>query len=165
MTNSNPLLSKDSLCRFYIDCEFNEHEGSLISMAIVPEHGNDGIHITLINGPPVTSSWVRENVLPILTSHKADINMFCDEKEVGQVIKEFIGECEHPIIIADSPVDIGRFCKALSTGTDGNWESTSYPKMTFEVYNVDCYPTNLEGAVQHNAWYDAMALRFKLVGY
>jgi hypothetical protein len=24
---------------------------------------------------------------------------------------------------------------------------------------VDCYPTTLEGAVRHNAWWDAMALR------
>jgi hypothetical protein len=34
--------------------------------------------------------------------------------------------------------------------------------MTFEVHNVDCYPTALEGAVQHNAWWDAMALRAAL---
>lgn len=62
-------------------------------------------------------------------------------------------------IIADSPVDIGRFCAALSTSEDGGWASADYPRMTFEVHNVDCYPTTLPGAVQHNAWWDAMALR------
>lgn len=35
--------------------------------------------------------------------------------------------------------------------------------MTLEVNNVDAYPTELEGAVQHNAWWDAMALRHRAV--
>lgn len=38
----------------------------------------------------------------------------------------------------------------------------NYPRMTFEVHNVDCYPTTMKGAVQHNAWWDAMALRHTL---
>jgi hypothetical protein len=67
-----------------------------------------------------------------------------------------------PVIIADSPVDIWRFCEAISTGSDGEWASTEFPHMSFEVHNVDCYPTDLPGAVQHNAWWDAMALRHKL---
>lgn len=44
----------------------------------------------------------------------------------------------------------------------GQVASADYPTMTFEVHNVDCYPTTLPGAVQHNAWRDAMALREKL---
>ena len=63
------------------------------------------------------------------------------------------------LVIADSPVDIGRFCDALTTSPTGGWASAEYRLMTFEVHNVDCYPTTLEGAVQHNAWWDAMALR------
>jgi hypothetical protein len=30
-------------------------------------------------------------------------------------------------------------------------------------HNIDCYPTDLVGVVQHNAWWDAMMLRDKLV--
>lgn len=37
------------------------------------------------------------------------------------------------------------------------------PHLTFEVIRVDAYPTTLEGAVQHNAWWDAMALRHLLM--
>ena len=83
--------------------------------------------------------------------------------EVGPSIRSFIGDDNQPVIIADSPVDIGRFCTAISTGSDGNWASTDYPFMQFEVHNIDCYPTDLVGVVQHNAWWDAMMLRDKLV--
>jgi hypothetical protein len=33
------------------------------------------------------------------------------------------------------------------------------PRLSFEMFREDAYPTTLEGAVQHNAWWDAMALR------
>lgn len=36
------------------------------------------------------------------------------------------------------------------------------PPLRFEVSNLDAYPTDLPGAVQHNAWWDAMALRHLL---
>ena len=69
---------------------------------------------------------------------------------------------DEPTIVADSVVDIGRFCRALSTGMDGGWSSVDYPVVRFEVHDVAAYPTTLPGAVQHNAWWDAMALRHML---
>lgn len=142
--------------RFYIDCEFDGHNGALLSIALVRE-ACDSIHIKTT--APVHDNWVRANVLPIMDCHHAAKSASVNVNEVGGVIRTFIGECPYPVIIADSPVDIGRFCRALSTGPDGQWASADYPAMRFEVHNVDCYPTSLEGAVQHNAWWDAMALR------
>lgn len=147
--------------RFYIDCEFDGHDGPLLSIALVPEHGS-GIHIR--TDQTASDPWVRDNVVPIMDSHDATRSQWIPLNEVGASIRSFIGECECPVIVADSPVDIGRFCRALSTGADGGWASADYPSMRFEVHNVDCYPTDLEGAVQHNAWWDAMALRRKLMG-
>lgn len=66
------------MTRFFIDCEFDGHNGPLLSMAIVPEHG-DGLYMVIIDG-----------------------------------------------------------------------------------YAPKDPSTELEGAVQHNAWWDAMALRHKL---
>lgn len=145
--------------RFYIDCEFDGHNGPLLSMALVREDGHS-IHIRADIEP--MDLWVRKNVLPIMDQHDASESATVYHDRVGDVIRQFIGRCERPVIIADSPVDIGRFCRALSTGSDGQWASTDYPLMQFEVHNVDCYPTELEGAVQHNAWWDAMALRHRL---
>jgi hypothetical protein len=132
--------------RYYIDCEFDGHNGPLLSMALVTD-GEDSIHIRAKNF--ALDRWVIANVEPFLDSHEAPQSAYAPEYAFGGLIREFIGEDELPVIIADSPVDSG-------------WASADYPAMRFEVHNVDCYPTVLEGAVQHNAWWDAMALRVKL---
>jgi hypothetical protein len=142
---------------FYIDCEFDGHDGPLLSMAMVRGDGRS-LHVKVGN-VVVTDPWVLENVMPIMDSHHADLSWTVRRNEVGTPLRGFIGDCQNPVIIADSPVDIGRFCRAISTGEDGQWHSTGYPGMTFIVRNVDCYPTALAGAVRHNAWWDAMALR------
>jgi hypothetical protein len=146
--------------RFYIDCEFDGHGGSLLSFAIVAEDGR-GLHYRVSDAEAV-DPWVAANVVPHMASHLATEGHCGLLNSLGWVLRRFIGDCDQPLIIADSPVDIGRFCAAISTGEDGGWASTEYPKMTFEVHNVDCYPTDLPNAVQHNAWWDAMALRHKL---
>ena len=153
------LAAQDGLVEvFYIDCEFDGHNGQLLSIALVGE--TDSIHIKTTS--PVKDDWVLENVLPLMDMHNAPKSVSVSLNDVGAVIRAFLGDCKCPVIIADSPVDIGRFCRALSTGNDGQWASTDFPAMRFEVHNVDCYPTTLEGAVQHNAWWDAMALKAAL---
>ncbi len=151
------------MSRYYIDCEFDGHGGPLLSIAIVQDYGRS-IHIK--TDQEACDPWVRENVVPLLDKHRAQMSQWIPLNEVGPSIRSFIGDDDQPVIIADSPVDIGRFCAALSTGSDGNWASTDYPFMQFEVHNIDCYhcyPTDLVGVVQHNAWWDAMMLRDKLV--
>ena len=145
---------------YYIDCEFDGHNGPLLSIAMVRGDGYS-LHVA-VRDIAISDPWVAENVLPIIDSHNADIGCRVRINEVGRVLRSFIGNCPNPTIIADSPVDIGRFCRTISTGSDGGWASADYPGMTFIVRNVDCYPTTLQGAVQHNAWWDAMALRAAL---
>lgn len=145
--------------RFYIDCEFDGHNGPLLSIALVRD-GGDSIHIQA--KVAAMDLWVQRNVVPLMDKHEAPKTAKVYLNDVGGVIRAFIGNCAAPVIVADSPVDIARFCQAISTGSDGAWSSTAYSTMTFEVHNVDCYPTTLPGAVQHNAWWDAMALREKL---
>jgi len=145
--------------RFYIDCEFDGHGGPLLSIALVGENGHS-IHIEA--DVAAKDPWVVANVMPLMEQHNAPDCARVPLNDVGRVIRAFIGDCASPVIIADSPVDIGRFCVAISTGADGGWASADYPRMTFKVHNVDCYPTSLPGAVQHNAWWDAMALRAAL---
>jgi len=144
--------------RFYIDCEFDGHDGPLLSIAMVKDDGT-GIYVNTTS--VAKDPWIVANVVPLLDLHDCRMAVRCLPNEVGAVLRTFI-DSETPIIVADSPVDIGRFCRAISTGPAGGWASAEYPHMTFEVHNVDCYPTALEGAVQHNAWWDAMALRAAL---
>lgn len=148
------------MSRYYIDCEFDGHNGPLLSMALVTDSYRS-IHIetTAIAADP----WVIANVVPLMSDNEAMTHPLVQPYQVGPTIRNFIGDDPQPHIIADSPVDIARFCQAISTGSDGNWASADYERMTFTVENVDCYPTDLPGAVQHNAWWDAMALRHKLI--
>lgn len=145
--------------RFYIDCEFDGHNGTLLSMAIVRD---DGLSMYIKVANEAFDPWVLENVIPILDDERATFVETVEENAVGESLRALIGDCLNPIIVADSPVDIARFCRAISTASDGSWKSTNYERMTFEVHNVDCYPTKLVGAVQHNAWWDAKALQNKL---
>lgn len=148
--------------RFYIDCEFDGHNGPLLSMAIVRD---DEYSIHMRIAQEAKDPWVRKNVMPLMDQHNAVQSGIVYINDVGGVIRAFLGDCINPVIIADSPVDIGRFCQALSTAPDGGWASADYPRMTFEVHNVDCYPTDLPNAIQHNAWWDAMALRQALAPF
>lgn len=144
--------------RYYLDCEFDGHNGPLLSLALVRDNSS-GIYIATT--AEAKDPWVVANVVPLIDRHSCRMAVRCAPNEVGAVIRTFI-DCDAPTIVADSPVDIGRFCRAISTGRDGEWASAEYPRMTFEVHNVDCYPTDLANAVQHNAWWDAMALRSAL---
>lgn len=148
--------------RYYIDCEFDGHNGPLISMALVPEDPKGLSAYIVVEGAAPSDPWVAENIMPILDSHDADLIWSVPANGVGAAIRHALEHCEQPVIIADSPVDIARFCQALSTGEDGGWASADYPQMRFEVHNVDCWPNDLVGGVQHNAWWDAEALRYKL---
>ena len=147
------------MATYYIDCEFDGHNGPLLSLAMVKENGRS-IHIRTTE--QALDPWVVANVEPLMDRHEAQSSQWIPLHEVGPSIRQFLQGDQWPVIVADSPVDIGRFCRALSTGPDGQWASADFPRMTFEVRNVDCYPTDLPGAVQHNAWWDAMALKHKL---
>ena len=147
--------------KYYLDTEFNEHGGELISLALVPEAPR--VPLYLLNAEPMNvTPWVKDNVSRVI--HHAPVHPVAlpHANYFGLHIVDYLRPDDHPIIIADSPVDIARFCQALSTDINGGWASAHYPRMTFEVYNVDCYPTDLPGAIQHNALWDAMALQHKL---
>jgi hypothetical protein len=144
--------------RYYVDCEFDGHNGPLLSMALVRENGEGGYWITT---ETARDPWVVANVVPLLDAITPSAVMHTDA--IGADIEQFIGDDREPIIVADSPVDIARFCQAISTAPGGGYSPCIAPRLSFEVHDVDCYPTKLTDAVQHNAWWDAMALRAKLM--
>jgi len=146
--------------RFYIDCEFDGHGGPLLSIAVIHE---DGASMYLRTDAVALDPWVIENVVPHIVCPGAPTpSRVPVAHHIGGLLRGFIGGAGSPVIIADSPVDIGRFCAAVSTSYEGNWTWVNNPLMTFEAHNIDIYPTDLPGAVRHNAWWDAMALREKL---
>ena len=144
--------------KYYLDTEFNEFGGELISLALVRE---DALSLYLVYpdlkeyGP-----WVKENVVPILWKIPSPTIIKAYEvksiQEGARRIQSFLADDPHPVIITDWPDDIRYFCQAIITGPG---MMINIPGLVFQMLRVDAYPTTLEGAVQHNAWWDAMALR------
>ena len=145
--------------RYYLDTEFDGHNGPLLSVGLVREDGHS-LHVR--TKARADDPWVQEHVEPRMDWHMADVDASnVRQNHVGGLLRRFVADDAAPTIIADSVVDIARFCKAISTDDDGNWCSVG-GDMMFEVHDVSCYPTDLPGGIQHNAWWDAMALKYKL---
>lgn len=145
--------------RYYLDCEFDGHSGPLLSIALVSEL-DWSIHIRTT--ARADDPWAMTNVEPFMGCHRAVLGVSNVRiNAVGSELRQFLRNDPHPVIIADSVVDIARFCRAISTDDNGGWASVD-GDLKFEVHDVSAYPTDLPDAVQHNAWWDAMALRHKL---
>jgi len=150
--------------RYYIDCEFDGHNGPLLSFAIVREDDpwTKSLHVTV--RALAYDDWVLHNVVSVMDEHESATDVSnVHPNHVGGFLRRFISDDDSPVIIADSPVDIGRFCQALMTNDSGDYCPNDIDLIEFEVHDISAYPTDLPRAVQHNAWWDAMALREKLI--
>lgn len=147
--------------RYYLDCEFNGFEGELLSLALVSEDMKKHFYGIMEYSRIAFHPWVKENVYPVLNSvpDSIDTVYYASSQSLGKAIARFLNGDNDPIIITDWPDDITYFCKSLITSP--GW-MVDIPALKFEMHRVDAYPTALADAVQHNAWWDAMALRHGL---
>ena len=144
--------------RYYLDCEFNGFGGSLISLALVRQDGRGRYYVFAEHAP---EEWVEQNVIPILWNYPpgTDGQLLAkpeDRELAARDLAQFLKGDHDPIIISDWPADIRYLCELIEFPR-GNCAPIAGLK--FEWRRVDAYPTTLEGAVQHNAWWDALALR------
>ena len=155
--------------KYYLDTEFDGFKGPLISIALVRE--DSGYYYATTNHNP-TDEWVQANVMPIrynvLPAYSVPLPVPSvrrarfSEKYITRDIAAFFGMDSTPIeIIADWPDDIKYLCELLITGPG---KMIAIPGISFKVERVDAYPTDMPGAVQHNAFWDAMALRYYFTG-
>lgn len=127
--------------RFWIDTEFNEFGGELISLALI---GEDHSEFYEVLDCPNPGNWVAANVMPILG--KAPI-----EKTVFKVrLMNFMLRYQHMHIIADWPDDIRYFCEALIVGPG---MALNTPNITFELARW----IESQSQLPHNAMSDAKA--------
>lgn len=147
--------------RYYLDTEFNGFGGELLSLALVREDDESLYLITQMGhiAAPL-DPWVLKNVVPIALKVPADVTpRIIEPAEFAHRIAEFLKDDPRPYIVTDWPDDIRYFCGMIFTGPG---EMVAIPSLRFEMVRVDAYPTTLPGAIQHNAWWDAMALRHLL---
>lgn len=155
---------------FFLDCEFDDNTKTLISVGVVCDgtvyYAYDNAAI-----PKIQNDWVMENVVPILGKVPVGTHVFelgtvgiSFQAFIHNVIKEELGNAitTNIKIHVDFPTDVAYISPLFHLG-DGK-RIGKMPKLQFHVDYVDAYPTQLEGAVQHNAAWDALAL-YHHVGY
>lgn len=142
---------------YFLDCEFDGFGGDLLSLSLVRQDGR-ALYIILARAYEPCTEWVEQNVLPHLKDVPQDLMIWdaLTPANAARTIRAYLLSDERPHIIADWPDDIAYFCRALMTGPG---EMVAVRHITFEMLRAQAYPTTLEGAVQHNAYWDAMALR------
>lgn len=145
--------------KYYIDTEFNSYRGELISMAIVREDGRS-LYLVLPFDEDKLDPWVLENVVPVLTD-SPEPPQRVTLQQAPFLVEHFLSGDEDVHLVADWPTDHQHFCHLIEHGPG---DMIFLPHLTMEVVRVDAYPTVLQEAVQHNAWWDAVALRAKLQG-
>ena len=131
--------------KIWIDTEFNDYKGDLISMALVAEDGREWYGVRYFNNP---TEWVRSNVIPYLGR--------CPESDdrLRDTLHAFLAKFENVHIIADWPGDIAHFCHFLEWAPG---ERIGPSTMVFEVRS-DLPDTSKTSVAPHSALSDARAL-------
>lgn len=132
--------------KLFIDCEWNDYKGDLISMALVPESGNIPPFYQALSCENPTE-WVAKNVLPVLQAQPTT------EKEFTNLLHYYLDNFDDIEIVADWPEDIAHFCNALIGGPG---QRIGPNRMTF-TFDRSC--GNSGSKVIHNALEDAIAIR------
>lgn len=145
--------------RYYLDTEFDGK--FLLSVGIISENGRT--FYAVLDRDIVTTDWVTNNVLPILHDvPEGSINHYHKSlrpDKLPEALYDFLLGDEEIHFVTDWPTDVAFIANALITGPG---TMIAIPRVAFEVVRVDAYPTIIFGAVQHNAFWDAVALRAKL---
>ena len=134
--------------RLWIDTEFNEYRGALISVGIVDEAGREFYEVLprpLVGYGP----WVAQHVVPILGK------IAITPMELQAKLHAFLANYTAVHLIADWPEDIEHFLHLLIVGPG---QRIGPDRWTMEVRR-DLPDTSTTSAIPHNALEDAKALR------
>jgi hypothetical protein len=142
--------------RYFLDTEFNGFGGALISVALVPEHGDQEYYAVLrLDEEP--HGWVQRNVMPYLRS--VPVGMDASPMSRAEAVRElqaYLAPDPDPVIVADWPEDIAQFCMLLVTGPG---DMAPVGSLRFEFISSPGFSTANNSRVPHNALHDARALR------
>ncbi len=133
--------------KLFLDTEFNGFQGSLISMALVPEDENIGYFYKELEMTDQLDPWVRDNVIPHLFLSP------CPRWEFQSALASYLSMFKDCTIVADWPDDIKYFCESLITGPGEMIPTINTIK--FEIIRGIDYISH----VPHNALHDAIAIK------
>ena len=135
--------------RLWIDTEFNEFRGDLISLALVDEDGREFYEVV---GCAFPGPWVAEHVMPILGKLPNHGDYAISRAMLSRSLHRFLRDYQSAHVVADWPEDIAHFCGALIIGPGIRIDT---PPLTLEVRR----DLDAVSAIPHNALEDAKAMR------
>ena len=142
--------------RYFLDTEFNGFGGELISVGLVPEHGDQEFYAVL-KLPEVLHPWVARHVVPYLGAAPPCMGgTELSRLDAALELMHFLAGDDDPWIVADWPDDIAYFCALLITGPG---DMVPIGSLKFEFVSSPGFSTAAISKVPHNALHDARALR------
>ena len=146
--------------RYFLDTEYNGWAGALLSIALVPDDGEE-LYLTLDWAGPL-EEWVERHVVPFLDMVPEPLkSLRLSRTDAARAISHYLAADPEPLIVADWPEDISQFCNLLMTGPG---EMVPVPATTFQLVPLGGFSTAANSAVPHNALHDARALKDHILG-
>ncbi len=95
--------------RYFLDTEYNGWGGALLSLALVPDDGEE-LYLTLDWDGPL-EPWVERNVVPYLDSVPEQlVSPRLSPRRCGaHALAHYLAGDPEPLIVADWPEDIAQF--------------------------------------------------------
>jgi len=141
--------------RYFLDTEYNGWGGALLSLALVPNDGEE-LYLTL-DWEGTLEQWVERNVVPYLDSvPQSLVSPRMSRADAARAVAHYLAGDRDPLIVADWPEDIALFNALLVTGPGVMAE---VPPMRFQFMPLSGFSTAANSRVPHNALHDARALR------
>jgi hypothetical protein len=149
------LSASGSALRYFLDTEYNGWGGALLSLALVPDHGEE-LYLTL-DWDCALEEWVERNVIPYLdTVPQQLVSPRLSRTDAARTVAHYLAGDAEPLIVADWPEDVALFNALLVTGPGLMAE---VPEITFRLVQLPGFSTAANSKVPHNALHDARALR------
>ncbi len=146
--------------RYFLDTEYNGWGGALLSLALVPDHGEE-LYLTLECEGPL-EPWVERNVVPYLDTVPDGLaSPRMSRIDAARTLAHYLAGDPEPLIVADWPEDIALLNALLLTGPGTMVE---VPPLTFRFVPLSGFSTAANSKVPHNALHDARSLRDHVLG-
>lgn len=143
------------IMRYFLDTEFNGFGGDLISLALVPEYGDQEFY-TSIPLPVPPHNWVELHVMPYLRHVPPGVDNHMSRVEAAHQVAAYLAGDRDAVIVADWPEDLSHFCALLVTAPG---EMVTIDGLRLELVNAAGFSSAANSRVPHNALHDARALR------
>jgi hypothetical protein len=141
--------------RYFLDTEYNGVGGTLLSLALVPDEG-DELYLTFKTDEPIVE-WVEQHVVPYLDHVPEQLAWGrLSYEDAAQALEHYLRHDEEVVIVADWPEDVAQFCNLMITGPG---DMIDVRHVTFRLLPLSNFSTAENSKVPHNALHDARALR------